>query len=232
MSTKTPSPQPIVRTNASEAIREQLLDLVRAGTYPVGSKLPSEHELARSFGVSRPVVREALGALGAAGLVEARTGVGTFVRAKEPSLSGVVLLGRYSVADLHEVRTHLEVPGAALAARRRSPEQLQSIAEIVARHSEGKSAPEWVQDDIAFHIALAEATGNEVHVRLVADLRELQVEQSILTAQATGGLEAPEEEHARILAAIAAGDEEAAAAAMAAHLDAIRGRLASIEGEG
>lgn len=227
--TKSRTPKPISRTNAAEAIREQLFELIRDGVYPIDSKLPSEHELARSFGVSRPIVREALGALGAAGVLEARTGVGSFVRASEPS--GLVLLGRYSSTDLHEVRTHLEVPGAGLAARRRTEEQLVHMREIVARHSERQSAPEWVQDDIAFHIALAEATGNQLQVRLVTDLRELQVEQSILTAQATGGLAAPKAEHGRIIEAVAGHDEEGARAAMAAHLEAIRERLAANEGE-
>ncbi|WCB92273.1 HTH-type transcriptional regulator LutR [Baekduia alba] len=217
-------PRQISRQTAAEAVRDQLLALIQAGTYPVDTKLPSEQELARSFGVSRPIVREALGTLRAAGVLESLSGSGSFVRATEPTKSGLLLLGHYSPDDLHEVRTHLEVPAAGLAAKRRTAGQLAALEEIVARHATRTDVVDWVQDDLAFHVALAEASGNELQAKLVAELRELQFEQTVVMARIAGGLGVPEAEHRAILDAVGAQDAAAARKAMTAHLVAIRQR--------
>jgi len=217
----------ISRTSAAESVREQIFALIESGSLAVGEKLPSEHELARSFGVSRPIVREGLGALRAAGVLESRSGSGTFVKATRPTRSGLLLLGRYAPEDLYEVRAHLEVPGAGLAAQRRSEEQLARLTEIVARHATRKDILQWVEDDLAFHVTLAEATGNDLHARLVTELRELQHEQSVVMARLTD-LDAPLDEHAAILRAVRQRDVEGAEAAMAAHLEAILGRARAI----
>src|SRR5258708_11315351 len=109
----------IDRVNAADAVRDQLLDRVVKGTISIGDKLPSENDLARSFGVSRPVVREAIGTLRAWGIVESKNGSGTFITAVQPRQVGFSLLGGYSSDDLHEVRCNLEIPAAGLAAVRR-----------------------------------------------------------------------------------------------------------------
>jgi DNA-binding FadR family transcriptional regulator len=224
----SPSIRQIPRTNAAEAVREQLLALIEAGEFSVGSRLPSENELAKSFGVSRPVVREGLGALRAAGVLESRSGAGTFVLSARPTKPGLLLLGRYSAEDLHEVRTHLEVPGAGLAATRRSDADLERLEQIVARHSGVADAVEWVEHDLEFHVALAEATGNELQARLVQDLRGLQFEQTVLMARVTGGVAAPDAEHRAILDAVRRQDRELAEQAMAAHLAAILERFKAL----
>lgn len=221
----------IERTSAAEGVREQVLALIQGGGLAVGDRLPSEQELARSLGVSRPIVREGLGALRAAGLIESRSGSGTFVTATEPTRSALVLLGEYSVEDLHEVRVNLEVPGAGLAAQRRTSSQAAELGRIVARHGSDEGAASWVDDDVAFHVLLAEATGNELHARLVRELRGLQREQNVVVAELTD-LEAPAEEHGAIVEAVERRDVEAAEAAMAAHLGAIleRARAATRRG--
>jgi len=222
------APRQISRQTAAEAVRDQLLALIQAGTYPVDTKLPSEQELARSFGVSRPIVREALGTLRSAGVLESLSGSGSFVRATEPGKGGLLLLGHYSPDDLHEVRAHLEVPGAGLAAKRRTARQLAALEEIVKRHATRTDVVDWVQDDLAFHVALAEASGNELQAKLVAELRELQFEQTVVVARIAGGLEVPEAEHRAILDAVADQDAAGARKAMTAHLGAIRRRSGAV----
>lgn len=225
------SPQPakaigvrqIEKTSAAEVVREQLLALIESGDLSVGDKLPSEHSLAESFGVSRPIVREGLGALRAAGVVESRSGSGTFVTAK-PTRNGLLLQGRYSAEDLFEVRCHLEIPGAALAAQRRTAPQLADLAAIVERHTRRTAARDWVQDDLEFHVLLAEATGNALQAHLVRELRELQQDQNVAIAEVTD-LEAPLAEHRAIVRAVERRDPRAARTAMRAHLNAIRGRI-------
>lgn len=223
---KTPSlgVRQIARTSAAEAVREQLLALIQGGELTVGDKLPSEHDLAGSFGVSRPVVREALGALRAAGVVESRSGSGTYVTAVDPTPSALRLLGRYSLQDLFEVRMHLEVPGAGLAAERRTNDQLAALWEIVRRHETETDPVAWIEDDLRFHVLLADATANALQAHLVREIRGLQHEQNVVAAQMAESLTAPLEEHTAIVRAVERRDAGAARAAMAAHLHAILDR--------
>lgn len=206
----------IGRTNASEAVQEQLVSLIKSGELKVGEKLPPEQELARSFGVSRPVVREALGSLRAVGLVVSRNGRGSFVASagtRRPPL-----LGRYSVQELHEVRTHLEVPGARLAASRRTEEHLVRLRQLTDSLESTDEPESWVPLDAAFHVALAEATGNQVQARLVEHLRDLLVEQSLVIVAIEGRIAQANSEHRSIYEAVAAGDEGRAERAMSTHL--------------
>lgn len=214
----------IERASAAETVRRQLLGLIESGELPVGARLPSEHELARSFGVSRPVIRESLGSLRSVGVIESRSGSGSFVRATTATRGGLLLAGRYSSEELHEVRAEIEIPGAGLAALRRSDEQVARLAEIVEDHNRSPNVEDWVRGDLAFHVTLAEATGNSLQARLVAELRELQSEQSWVMAQLRGGLEPPVDEHSRIVEAVRRRDEAGARDAMAAHLAAIQAR--------
>lgn len=213
--------QTVERTNASEAVQARLFDLITSEQLAVGTKLPSENELARSFGVSRPVVREALGSLRAMGLIASHVGRGSFVSGSRPTPHGLLLGGRFSITELHEVRSHLEIPGAALAARRRTDEDLAELERLVHLQAEVEEPTEWVKADVSFHLALAGATGNRVLATLVEDLRELQMEQSLTLAQFEGRLPESTQEHASILAAVTAQSEMRAAKAMRFHLNRI-----------
>jgi GntR family transcriptional regulator, transcriptional repressor for pyruvate dehydrogenase complex len=215
----------IERASAPDAVREQLLELIEGGQLPVGAKLPSEQQLARSFGVSRPVVREGLGQLRSIGVIESRSGSGSFVKSARIAPQGLLLAGGYSSDDLHEIRSEIEVPGAAVAASRRTAQQLAVLTEIVDRHRHQPDAEDWVDDDLNFHVTIAEASRNPLRVRFVTELRELQSELSLTMARIKGGLAAPVEEHAAIVEAIARRDGDAAAGAMLAHLEGIRERL-------
>jgi GntR family transcriptional repressor for pyruvate dehydrogenase complex len=212
----------IERTSVAHSVFVQLQKLIESGGIGVGEKLPSESELTRTLGVSRPAVREALGGLRAMGLVESVAGRGTYVTKSAPVSRGPSLLGRYSTDELHEVRSHLEIPGARLAARRHGPGQIARLRSIVER-SRGCADPVgWVRLDVAFHVELAAMTGNRVQVLLVETLRELLTEQSVAVALAEGRLAAATEEDQTILDAIAAEDESRAQEAMSAHLGRIR----------
>src|SRR4030081_2393247 len=157
--------RPRNRVGAAEAVRRELIESIESGDMPVGAKLPSEAELARAFGVSRPVIREALGGLRASAVIESRPGRGSFVASARPR--GLLLLGRYSQEELHEVRTNLEIPGAGQAALRRTQEQCERLGGIVEQLEAETDARTWVVLDAAFHVCLAEATGNGVQLRLV-----------------------------------------------------------------
>src|SRR5215212_6058558 len=113
-----PQPDLVRQRSAAAEVQARLQAQIEAGFYRQNERLPSESELARQFGVSRPVIREALTRLHALGLTASQTGKGTFVvsdRVRPP-----LLMGLYSPANIREVRRCLEIPSARLAAERRS----------------------------------------------------------------------------------------------------------------
>jgi DNA-binding FadR family transcriptional regulator len=211
----------IDRVNAADAVRDQLLDRVVKGTLSIGDKLPSENELARSFGVSRPVVREAIGTLRAWGIVASKNGSGTFITALQPRQVGFSLLGGYSSDDLHEVRCNLEIPAAGLAAVRRTASDVQLLRRNIAAQRKSTDLSEWADLDVEFHALLAAATKNPVQERLVADLRDLHQDQSLRVLHARDRTQRALVEHEAILAAVTAQDEAAARECMEIHLTAI-----------
>jgi DNA-binding FadR family transcriptional regulator len=160
----------ITQRSAAAAVHAQLLGRVESGELAVRAKLPSEHELGQSFGVSRSVVREALRGLQTLGLVAPRNGRAPFVTSTRPIQRGVALLGGTSTDELDEVGSHLEVPGAAVAARRHTSVQLAALRDIVEAQAQCTDAEEWLRLDAAFHVFIAEATRNRVQVQLVEHL--------------------------------------------------------------
>ena len=121
------------RTKLSARIVETLREDLMAGAIPPGQKLPTESQLTTQFGVSRTVVREAIAALAADGLVESRQGSGVFATRHLTSTLGAMAseMGRRvsSALNVLEVRLAIEVESAALAAQRHSPSQEAAIQE-------------------------------------------------------------------------------------------------------
>jgi GntR family transcriptional regulator, transcriptional repressor for pyruvate dehydrogenase complex len=149
----------------------RLTEDITSGKLSAGSRLPTEQEMIKATGVSRTVVREAVAALRAEGLVVTRQGVGAFVadivrRPFRIEFDGVRSL--HEVLDVMELRTGMEIEAAGLAAERASGPQIHEIASaymaidgIIAR---GGSA---VDEDFAFHCAIASATGNLQFLRFL-----------------------------------------------------------------
>ena len=123
------------------------------------------------------------------GLIVSQPGRGSFVAepAADPS---TLLLGEYPPESLHEVRCRVEIPGAGLAALRRTDEHVQRMQDILAEVMQSTDPGAMVGLDASFHVALAEATGNMVHRRLVEGLRDLVVQQSSALAEMPGRPEA------------------------------------------
>ena len=114
----------------------------------VNDRPPSEAELSRRFGVSRPIVCEALGRLQALGLTEARAGRGTFVASSVTKLT--ITFGQYSASDLNEIRRRVEVPAARLAALRRTSEDIQLLASILGAQEQAAGLEEAVATGAGF----------------------------------------------------------------------------------
>jgi GntR family transcriptional repressor for pyruvate dehydrogenase complex len=213
-----------------ERVVEKVLELIASNTWKPGFRLPAERELAEAFGVSRTVVREAVKALEAQGVLESATGSGVYVRAADSSMVSRSLKTYIQLSNqadfeikLSEVRRVLEVEIAALAAQRATPEYHAQLRQICQQMREGASniAPEKMADlDFRLHLALAEATQNELLEVLLAPLIQ-QLHQHITFTWEGYGLRPTEtvlEQHEAIVAAVQNGDPDAARQAMIIHL--------------
>lgn len=221
------APRRKLSARVAEALRTQLL----AGEIPPGQQLPTENKLTESFGVSRTVIREALAALAADGLVEARQGAGVFAVNHPASTFGSLAAemgSRVSTAiNVLEVRLAIEVESAAFAALRRNPSQEASIQEAFFEFERllrlGQPAG---GADFAFHRAIAVATNNPFYVEMLDALGERAIPCDVTTPFSTGLVHnrdfqaVLQREHLAILDAISAGDAERARAAMRRHLAA------------
>ncbi len=185
-----------------------------AGEWPVGSRIPTEPQLVEALGVGRNTVREAVRALAHAGVLECRQGSGTYVVSTD-ELAPVVArrLTEDRAAEVIEVRRAFEVQAARLAARRRTPEDLAALdAALDAREAawRGGRVAEFVAADAALHTAVVAAAHNTMLAELYASIGAA-IRSTV--AHATGEALTPERhiDHARLVAAIRAGDAERAA---------------------
>ncbi|MDQ0455881.1 DNA-binding FadR family transcriptional regulator [Rhizobium paknamense] len=219
---------PISRKNAAEVVFDDIRSAITSGRLAVGTRLPSEAHLAGRYGVSRPIVREALRSLQTLGLTQTRTGSGTFVVMQAPGKE--LTYGHYSARDLVEARPCVEVPAAGLAAERRSTADVQKLLSLCDRMDREEDPHKWVVLDWEFHKQIAQASGNAVFAKIVSDVREALTEQSELVNFMAPRRIASNLEHRRIAEAIEAGSPEAARAAMDAHLIQVRDVVSRITG--
>ena len=200
---------------------------ITSGRLAPGSRLPTEQELIAATGVSRTVVREAVAALRADGLVVTRQGVGAFVaeNVRRPfRIEFDELRTLREVLAVMELRTGIEIEAAGLAAERATPARLRRIVErceaMAKAIRRGESA---VEQDFAFHISIAEATENPQFSRFMEYLGLFIIPRRTIRggpglAPDRAYLERVQAEHRRIVAAIRQGSVPAARAAMRRHL--------------
>ncbi len=218
----------------ADQVYEQVYQAISLGYWKVGGKLPKEVELAERYGVSRPVVREALMRLRIDGVIESRQGAGTRV-ISSPSRSVMEFAEPGSIADLqrcYEFRVGVEGEAAYMAAERQSEARIADIAEALRQllPSGEDAPPPTAEHDIAFHLAVAKATENSYYVQTIEAITQaLHVGTRIarvLSHWSDGHRrDMLHTEHKRIYDAIAAGEPEIARQAMRAHIESARRRV-------
>jgi GntR family transcriptional repressor for pyruvate dehydrogenase complex len=229
-------PIPRKHRNLAQLVVAQLSEHIQEGELQPGDKLPTETEIMVEQGVSRSVVREAISRMQAAGLVETRHGIGTFVLPPPaPSIMGIDPATVMTVRDviaLLELRIGLETEAAGLAAARRSEAQLQELRAALAALQQGaRSGEDSVELDQRFHLAIAQASGNQYFHAILQHLGENIIPRArINSARLThvdpvAYMEQVGREHEQIVDAIARGDAESARAAMRLHIGNSRERL-------
>jgi GntR family transcriptional repressor for pyruvate dehydrogenase complex len=221
----------------SDQVAEALSSEIHSGRLGVGEKLPTEAELVEQFGVSRTVVREAVSRLKSLGQVESRQGSGVFVRAAGFSplnFDARSALSMQAVVQMVEVRRALEAEVAALAAQRRSAADLRRIKQaIAALDSVVKSGGDGVEQDVAYHRAIADAAKNPFLISTLDYLRQFLVGATRVTraneARRADFARQVREEHDTIARAIEAGDATRARQAAAQHMDNAIHRIAQAD---
>ncbi|WP_431478402.1 FadR/GntR family transcriptional regulator [Massilia eburnea] len=228
---------PRKRHTLAQGVIEQISGSINSGVLKPGDKLPTESAIMEQHGVSRTVVREAISHLQAAGLVQTRHGIGTFVLEK-PRHTGSLGIDAESIVTVRDVlailelRISMETETAGLAATRRSDEQVAELAQALAdmrqAMEQGRAS---VEGDRRFHLVIAKATGNRYFVDILGQLGQAIIPRArVNTANLSQDrpadyLERVQREHEDIFRAIQRQDPEAARAAMRTHLSNSRERL-------
>ena len=227
---------PLERLNLKDGLVSRLTEAIRSGSLRPGERLPTEQEMTRQFGVSRTVVREAVAALKAEGLLSSRHGVGVFVDTTRPSTFRIApeeVERLHEILQVMELRMSVEIETAGLAAERHCASDLQRIGDalrtIDADIGRGDLA---VGSDFAFHAAIATATGNRYFPRFLDFMGPLIIPRQTLTRTHGGAdagyLRGVQLEHRRIYQAIETGSAMGARTAMRAHLTNARARYRSL----
>jgi GntR family transcriptional repressor for pyruvate dehydrogenase complex len=234
------SPQPITGNKTlADQVTEALINKIHGNEF-ADSQLPSEQAMAEGFGVSRTVIREAVSRLKAEGLIDTRQGRGAFVRTDRLDvpfridLNSEDLLG--SLLHIIELRRGLDAEIAFLAASRRKRDQMTAIRRALADiERASKAGHDAAAEDLAFHLSIAEATGNPLFLELLRFLNQfLYIAIRVTRANENQRLEFSEQarvEHTAIAAAIERQDPEAAATAAKTHMINAAVRIQSADAE-
>jgi len=228
------------RTNVTETVINNLLNEIIVQSLKPGDALLSEAELVEAFGVSKPVIREALRALSAMGVLELQQGRVATVRSptSEPLENFIRFVLRDTKSGLREaveVRRGLEMSIVELAAERINSHQIDLLEIAFERMEEQKGSgdiEDWVEADLEFHRILAESAGNHLMyfiVQAIIGVFRESITQTTLAVRKTRNVQATLSRHRKILDAVRDGDKDKAIATMQAHFDVSRQIVSNIE---
>ena len=221
------------RPDLSAYLTRQLLDLIRRADLQPGDRLPAAKALAERFGVATPTLREALRRLQATGVIDIRHGSGIYVRRGHERLMlanpGSGALGGETLLDLLDARLLIEPHVAALAAHQaREPEidGLEQLLRQAERHLIGNDKL-LSETNMAFHAAIARASGNLILAQAMESLIELYTSEQLAILSLYNARDRDHHEHLAILDAIRAGDPDEAGERMRRHLAGVKSVVAA-----
>jgi len=224
--------KPVSRTTLSEQVALELAAEVAAKRWQPGDKLPSEAELCRAFNVGRSTLREALKSLAFVGIIRMRAGGGSYVAERPSKYVNRPLLARgvrsteKDVTDLSEARLVLETELASLCAKRATRHDLATLADLVRKMKNAKDKDEdrgkFQELDLAFHLAIAASSKNEVLAELLGHIRGALQELIQKSLLPRNGMELACKQHEKILEALKQRNPAAARKAIRAHLNAFQ----------
>ncbi|MEC9342867.1 MAG: FCD domain-containing protein [Pseudomonadota bacterium] len=233
--------QPIRHAKTAEEVAHQIEALVLEGVLRVGERLPGERELATETGVSRPIVREAIGRLERSGLLVARQGEGTFVgdvigSVFSPQISALLASHHKALFDHLEYRREVEAITARFAAERATASDRALLGDLVGRMAKAFEADDFEAEariDIEFHSTIGEIAYNLVLLHTLRACYRLLSEGVFRSRtrlyRSRGARRALYEQHRAIADAVLAGDGEAAAHAAQRHIDYVVAAMHELE---
>ena len=207
-----------------QKVAKSIVTSIRNGTFPPGTRLPPERELAEEYEVSRATIREAMIALEIHGIAEARRGSGIYVVAAPPQDAGTdeVDVGPFEVT---EARRLFEGESAALAAAIITDEEIAKLAQLLKDLAANSQNEAGEQADRNFHITIAEATGNSAIASVVETLWDMRYKspmcRKMFDRARDAGVQPRHDDHMTIFRALQARDPKAARKAMHDHLDRV-----------
>jgi GntR family transcriptional repressor for pyruvate dehydrogenase complex len=231
-STLPPSSLPARRQSLVNQVLNYLQQQIATGAFPVGSKLPAEAELMAQLAVGRSTLREAMRVLAHMGFVEVQPGDGTYVCTPPPEAEPLgQRLQRAKVFDVYEVRRTLELECVRLAALRRDEQDLARLQQAVQKRREHLAAGQeqaFIDADVDFHIAIADATKNAVLADLYRAFINVHRETWIKASEVPGLNAQGQALHEQIAEAIAQRDSQGVQRLLGRMLDASTDRFQQI----
>lgn len=219
--------RPIRQHKVTEEIVTQIKSLIKDGTLQPGEKLPSERMLCGLLGVGRSSLREALNILEALGFLEIKNRRGIFVHSvRSPLLCDplvqILREGNAGLGDLYGVRRDIELGSAYRAAKLRSKKDLARLKEFLERmEAAAQNGSRWsIRDDLDYHLAVAQASGNPLRLHILKNLFDLAGEFFRISAEKITAIwfATVIEQHRKVFQAIECGDQEGARSHMEEHL--------------
>lgn len=203
-----------------QKVADRIVNMIESGSYPPGTRLPGERELAERFEVSRVVIREAEISLEAIGRVEIKVGSGVYVREPEAGLGQT--LPNISAFELTQTRLLFESESAALAATLITDEQITELEDTIARMGRAShDSPDGDEADRDFHMLIAKATGNAANVFIMENLWKMRTEvedvRKVYSAVCVEDSQHRVDEHSEILNGLRSREPELARKAMRQH---------------
>jgi GntR family transcriptional regulator, transcriptional repressor for pyruvate dehydrogenase complex len=220
--------RPVSKETLADRLARQIRSLIQRGEYRLGDRLPTIMEMARSFGVGHPTIREALKKLETMRVVEIRHGSGVYVTRSEdvlvlasPDYAGTVT--KKLLLDLIRTRMLLEMQSVGDAVVNATPEHLREMKRLVATAAQNLGNDDVLNVvNMAFHRQIALASGNAVLAQLLDVLHDLFTDEQRLILGIFGSREQDHVEHEGILAALEARDQDLAVDRMRQHLEGIQ----------
>jgi len=212
-----------IAVRSGDAVAAALADRVLSGDLAPDSRLPSERQLALEYGVSRPIVREALRSLVERGLIDIEPSRGAFVRGDSGSRRFPPLDLEYrrrgtTARQLSEARLMLEMEAAALATEHADDDDLAGIETALERLERSETPLERVRNDLSFHTAVVAAAHNPVIDTMFASIQGLTVELMVRSASDENIIRQSHPYHRLVFEAVRDRDAAAARAAIRSHL--------------
>lgn len=216
--------RPIKETgHLTEKIVSRIEQIIDESNLIAGARLPSERDLARLLGVSRPALREAVKTLEAHGRVVVRHGQGVFVNASADEVMRIRLANQeVSMTELYAMRNVLEAPAAGWAANSATDEEIERLRVALEAEEEVRTQPtdygRLAQLDAGFHLLIVEIAKNRFLLQTVGILQEMMAAGMDTTLTVPGRLDRSRQDHRAIFEAIRDHDGEAARIACSSHI--------------